>query len=220
MDPLSCRCASCGAECSLAVRDLLDLSPSARTAMPPCATWECPCGLTIRRAIASSLPVIYAHQRRGHFRAMRSLAFSHPRNSRSQRHFAASKGTPMKSHSPSNAASLRLSPSGFRSPHGALRVIALACTGFLALGGCASINETGGKGRQALVCPQCKMVTVTVDRSYYGTGPFGYRGPARVYQDTCPSCQGLIETLFKEGRLKHKCSICKGSPFTCPIAHP
>jgi len=126
----------------------------------------------------------------------------------------------MKSHSASHPLPLRPSPGGFRNPHATSRIVALACTGLLALGGCATTNETGGKGTQALVCPQCKMVAVTVDRSYYGTGPFGYRGPAKVYQDTCPSCHGAVETLFKEGRLKHKCSICKDSPFTCPIVHP
>lgn len=103
-----------------------------------------------------------------------------------------------------------------------LAVTALA--GILASGGCASINETGGKGRQALVCPQCKMVAVNRPHSYFsgggrGTYP-GYGGPQTVYKHTCPGCQGALETLFKEGKLKHKCSLCKDSPYTCPIFHP
>ena len=108
--------------------------------------------------------------------------------------------------------------------------IALAGAGLLALSGCASTNETGGKGKQALVCPQCKMVAVTVNRPYfpsygrhyYGYGGIGgYRsGTTTFYEDTCPGCQGAIKTLFKEGKLKHKCSVCKESPFTCPVFHP
>jgi hypothetical protein len=104
--------------------------------------------------------------------------------------------------------------------------IALAGAGFLALSGCASTNETGGKGKQALVCPQCKMVAVTVNRPYFGgiggrgSHSYSYGRTRTVYKDTCPGCQGAIETLFKEGKLKHKCSICKDSPFTCPVFHP
>jgi len=30
----------------------------------------------------------------------------------------------------------------------------------------------------------------------------------------------MLATLFKEGKLMHKCSICKDSPFTCPVLHP
>ncbi len=41
-----------------------------------------------------------------------------------------------------------------------------------------------------------------------------------TYEDTCPGCQGAIKTFFKEGKLKHKCSVCKESPFTCPVIHP
>lgn len=104
-----------------------------------------------------------------------------------------------------------------------LSVITLA--GILALSGCAGVNETGGKGKQALVCPQCKMVAYTVVRPYFpgsgGRGSVGYYGARTTfYKDTCPGCQGAIETLFKEGKLKHKCSICKDSPFTCPVSHP
>lgn len=110
-------------------------------------------------------------------------------------------------------------------PNSSLRAVflslALAGAGLLALSGCASTNETGGKGKRALVCPQCKMVAVTRGVPYFGHGRFaGYRGTTEVYMDTCPGCQGAIETLFKEGKLKHKCSVCKASPFTCPVFHP
>ena len=107
--------------------------------------------------------------------------------------------------------------------HATALSIALAGAGLLALSGCASTNDTGGKGKQALVCPQCKMVAVTVDRPYFPSGGrySGYRGgPTTFYDDTCPGCQGAITTLFKEGKLKHKCSVCKETPFTCPVFHP
>lgn len=88
--------------------------------------------------------------------------------------------------------------------------------------GCASTNETGGKGKQALVCPQCKWVAVATTRPHFGYGHDTRLGrvPAKVYEDTCPGCQGVIETLFREGKWKHKCSICKDSPYTCPVFHP
>ena len=108
--------------------------------------------------------------------------------------------------------------------HAGVLSIALVGAGLLAFSGCASTNKTGGKGKQALVCPQCKMVAETVNLPYFG-GPCrgGYAasgGTQTVYNDTCPGCQGAMTTLFKEGKLKHKCSVCKESPFTCPVVHP
>ena len=98
-------------------------------------------------------------------------------------------------------------------------LFALAGTALLAFADCASTNETGGKGKHALVCPQCKMVAMTVNRPPSG-GAGRYAGTQTVYHDTCPNCQGAMETLFKEGKFKHKCSICKDSPYTCPVFHP
>ncbi len=104
--------------------------------------------------------------------------------------------------------------------HATILSIALAGVGLLALSGCAGTKETGGQRKQALVCPQCKMVAVTVNRPYSGTGRGHYGGTQTVYNDTCPGCQGALTTFFKEGKLKHKCSVCKESPFTCPLSHP
>lgn len=106
---------------------------------------------------------------------------------------------------------------------GTLPLLVVAGGSFLAVNGCASTNETAGKGEQALVCPQCKMVAVTVNRPYIsGSGPGAYLGGRKqtVDRDTCPGCQGAITTFFKEGKLTHKCSVCKESPFTCPVLHP
>ena len=91
--------------------------------------------------------------------------------------------------------------------------IALAGVGLFALSGCAGTNQTGSKSKQALVCPQCKMVAEMVD--FHDDS-----GPSPVDSHTCPNCQGAMTTLLKEGKLKHKCSVCKDSPFTCPVFHP
>ena len=57
---------------------------------------------------------------------------------------------------------------------------------------------------------------------YVGIRPswFGRGSPAVVYRDECPNCQGALETFFREGKWKHKCSVCKDTPYTCPILHP
>jgi len=105
-----------------------------------------------------------------------------------------------------------------------LAVTALA--GILAMNGCAGTNEKGGKVKQALVCPQCKMVAMTGSRPSGYEYRGGYEAYARdenmqtVYNDTCPGCQGAIKTLFVGGKPKYECSICKGSPYICPVSHP
>ena len=118
---------------------------------------------------------------------------------------------------------------GHSSIAAAIFSLALGCMALLALGGCAGTNETGGKGRQALVCPQCRMVETVVylpagpSFSRAGVGAYGVPGagfPTTRREHTCPGCQGAIETLFVDGKLKHKCSVCKESPFTCPVIHP
>ncbi len=29
-----------------------------------------------------------------------------------------------------------------------------------------------------------------------------------------------MKTFFREGEWKHKCSVCKDTPYTCPVIHP
>ena len=101
-------------------------------------------------------------------------------------------------------------------------MITLAGAAFLVLTACANTNGTADKSGQALVCPECKMVIVTVQRQYYPRGPrfAGYPESVTIHQDKCPACGGATEFLFKDGKLKHRCSICNDSPFTCPIFHP
>lgn len=138
----------------------------------------------------------------------------------------------MKSNSPLHEAALRPVQCESNKRNAKSRITAitsLAGAALLALTGCASTNQTGSKGKQALVCPQCKMVQTEVylpagpSFSRAGVSAYGLAGeryPRTVSEHQCPGCQGAITTLFKEGKLKHKCSVCKESPFTCPVFHP
>lgn len=80
--------------------------------------------------------------------------------------------------------------------------------------GCA----TSQPAKQALVCPQCKVVTV--DRPPMLHSPDDYQ-PVReqIEEHSCPGCQGAMTTFFKEGKWQHKCSVCAETPFSCPISH-
>lgn len=98
-------------------------------------------------------------------------------------------------------------------------LIFLAAT--VALTGCTTTGD-GGRNQQAMVCPKCKTVAVrTVQPS--GNAQAGWTGnlrPTTVYEHQCPGCQGAMKTFFREGEWKHKCSVCKDTPYTCPVIHP
>ena len=103
-----------------------------------------------------------------------------------------------------------------------------------------SVTTIGGKARktESIVCPQCKMVAVasfppwqahpwafsSPSAGWYpGWSSFGWGGlayPQKAYEDKCPGCQGVLTTFAREGKLKHKCSICAQRPFKCPVFHP
>jgi len=118
-----------------------------------------------------------------------------------------------------------------------------AATLTVLLQGCATSTPpaiAGGKvrGSESLVCPQCKMVSVATFPPYQshpwvfsspsagwspGWSSFAWGGlafPQKSYEDKCPGCQGAITTFAREGKLKHKCSICAEKPFKCPVFHP
>jgi hypothetical protein len=80
--------------------------------------------------------------------------------------------------------------------------------------GCASKSPK----KQALVCPECKMVEVQVDTSAWRRTRLGI-GASTTMTHACPNCQGALKTLFKEGTLTHKCSVCAQNAFTCPVSH-
>lgn len=97
----------------------------------------------------------------------------------------------------------------------------LAVAAGFGFSGCVASGTANAK--QAIVCPECKMVGVPIDEPYYvGVRPswFGRGSSAVVYKDLCPNCHGSLETFAREGQWKHKCSICKESPFSCPVVHP
>ena len=130
----------------------------------------------------------------------------------------------MNSHS---KASSRLSISPLERLKAACRLNTISVLLLLvsAVGFCGCASTGGPKNKQqALVCPQCKMVALTVNRPYFGWYGHGYYNgsniPITTYRDTCPGCQGAIKTLFQEGKWKHRCSVCKDSPYTCPVVHP
>ena len=83
--------------------------------------------------------------------------------------------------------------------------------------GCATSRST----EQALVCPQCKEVTLTRTISVFeGEGNLPPRQEeVTETKHSCPGCQGALTTFFKEGKLQHKCSICQQAPFSCPVYH-
>ncbi len=106
-----------------------------------------------------------------------------------------------------------------RKTHSVIGSIPLLA-GLLFLSGCAASNSS--KAASALVCPQCRMVSVEENRSHFG-GPEYIKDPTGLeieYDHMCPNCTGILKTLFVEGKLRHECSACKDSPYTCPLIHP
>jgi len=93
--------------------------------------------------------------------------------------------------------------------------------------GCATTNDKA-TNQEAIVCPECKMVAVKTSRQpggYYPGLPgarwqAGPVSPSTTYDHRCPNCQGAITTMMREGKLKHKCSVCENAPFSCPVFHP
>lgn len=80
--------------------------------------------------------------------------------------------------------------------------------------GCATNKAT----QQALVCPDCKMVEVTVENTSWGDD-YPTTTTSTQMEHRCPNCQGAMKTLFKEGKFQHKCSTCAQGAFTCPTSH-
>ena len=100
----------------------------------------------------------------------------------------------------------------------------LTVTSIAFLSGCASTfrSENSGMsdGQAATACPQCKSVLVQPSESYYMQwAEEGYTEPAQLEHE-CPGCQGALTTLFKEGKLEHKCSVCESGPYSCELFGP
>ena len=112
-----------------------------------------------------------------------------------------------------------------------LRTIARWASGTLAVAAAAlliSCVTTGvAKKQEALVCPQCRMVKVANVSSQPGgrypgfpQSRFGGNYAGTTCEHRCEGCQGTLITFFREGKFQHKCSICKETPFTCPVIYP
>jgi hypothetical protein len=90
--------------------------------------------------------------------------------------------------------------------------------------GCATLGEA--RKPEALVCPQCRMVEVRSPLSGLTDAIPAFRtGSGAIYHGTtyehrCEGCQGVLTPFFREGKFQHQCSICKETPFTCPVVHP
>lgn len=84
--------------------------------------------------------------------------------------------------------------------------------------GCATAPANG----HALVCPQCKEVTITRTVTVFDESEAHFSPQDKEVTETshsCPGCQGALVTFFKEGKLRHECSICEQTPFSCSIGN-
>ncbi len=112
-----------------------------------------------------------------------------------------------------------------------LNFTAAAVLAALVLSGCA----TSQPKKQAAICPDCKMVKVTVaDIGWGAEVPIAEDGHETTFgannsfpgdytttylQHRCPYCQGAVKTFFKEGKLRHYCSTCDKMAAVCPKDH-
>lgn len=95
----------------------------------------------------------------------------------------------------------------------------LSLTVLLAAAAFAQGCATSASSRRALVCPDCKTVEVTEENSSWGYDSPSPASSTRM-EHRCPGCQGALNSLFKEGKLRHQCSICPQDAFTCPVEPP
>jgi len=78
------------------------------------------------------------------------------------------------------------------------------------------VNSTNSQGA-AVACAECRSVLL---------GPFPSGGdwrdenPATVTRHECPGCRGVLTSTADEYTLRHECSVCKETPFSCQVAQP
>jgi len=88
----------------------------------------------------------------------------------------------------------------------------------LALGCATPENKLAGK----VVCPNCRDIPIEyhdANRYNYSDVAVGAFRTDRVAH-ACPNCHGPFSTFLKEGKFKHKCSVCEAKGYVCPINHP
>ncbi len=90
-----------------------------------------------------------------------------------------------------------------------ISLVALIAAAF-ALSSCASTGKSTSE--TATACPECRSVLILPDEMQMAID--GYEDAPR-YEHQCPGCQGALTTLFTDGELRHQCSYCKDSPYSC-----
>lgn len=85
--------------------------------------------------------------------------------------------------------------------------------------GCATTdNNLAGK----TVCPKCRDIPIEFhDPNRYddsGVDVDAFRKDRVAH--SCPDCQDAFVTFFKEGKFKHKCTVCEANGYVCPMNHP
>jgi len=68
--------------------------------------------------------------------------------------------------------------------------------------------------KSGVACPECRTVVL---------GPFPSSGewrgepPATVSKHECPGCRSVISIFTEGGKVRHECSTCKQTPYSCQV---
>ena len=82
------------------------------------------------------------------------------------------------------------------------------------LAGCANIPQQ--TSRETVLCPQCRSKAVAeATEQIRSRFPYSRRAGAN-HVTACTGCHGVIDSLVRERRWEHKCSICARAPYRCP----
>lgn len=113
------------------------------------------------------------------------------------------------------------------------RISAIAMAAILASLLSVSCVTTRKAPQSAIACPECRVVVTYVENESLpfeglelvvvdGADAVNYDdfGPTEERRHECPGCEGLLTSLFRRGKLEHRCSICSDSPYTCKVSHP
>ncbi len=99
-----------------------------------------------------------------------------------------------------------------------MKTIAMIGLAALLVTGCATNNS--GKTTKT-ICPQCHDTQSRFnDTNRYndsGVDVSAFRDD-RVHH-SCPDCQSAFAALFKEGKFKHRCTVCEANGYACPLNH-
>ena len=68
---------------------------------------------------------------------------------------------------------------------------------------------------RALVCPECKDVSMLVYPHQDVVEGFSQY----QIEHQCKGCRGAVENFFRDGSFTHACSICRNQPWSCDLKH-